>query len=208
MKTSSCGLSGGLLKRNQQERKLYHLSLGNKMKQPKLIKNDFQRSTALPQPSLGFNLTPYYQERNLGAGRRWIGKGLTLGIDYEFFVSKRFSFLPGISYSRKWYEYTGHDVDNAKQQDLSAYLLARFRFTNPDRKLVFFLEPSVMYSRQFRKYEGQSDWNSLGVLDVGLGIGAEYKLNDRITLNAVVSPYWTSEFGFSVEAKLGVRLRF
>lgn len=204
-------LTGPKQKRqNSFKRREINLGLANPIKAVKLGQNKFKVSKEKPKPSWGFHVSPYYSQvgRAVFANRSF-GKGFTLGVDYEFFLSKRLSLLPGISYGRKWYSWEDDRLSGYKTQELSAYLLSRFRFTNPDRKLVFFAEGSLAYTHEFSKGGQWDSWKKLNDhLNASLGIGAEYKLNDKVTFNAVLGPSWAGSSGFSVSAKFGLRLRF
>lgn len=167
-----------------------------------------QHFSELPQGSWGINITPHYRKIASLSGGTTI-KGLTIGVDREIFLGKRVSLLPGIGYSRQHINYHADDSYDYDLQSFNVTLASRIRFTNPDKRLVFFFQSSLGYNWDFRKYEGIDSWQDYGGRwTFDLGIGAEYKLTNQVSLTGVLSPGWGSVDGFKVNAQIGVRFRF
>lgn len=174
--------------------------------------NQFKVSKELPKPSLGVHFSPFYSlTRNpFNRDDKWTGVGGKLNVDYEFFLSRRLSIVAGVNYGRKWFDpYEGYD-DKYQSHEYGGYVFSRFRFTNPERKLVFFAEAG--FTASYEDFKG-IDSDLIGDddrfnLNFELGFGAEYKLSDKVSLNAVIGPSWAGSSGFQLNARLGARFRF
>jgi len=180
-------------------KKPFNLGLKNGLNaNTKAIKTTTARD--LPRPTIGVYLSPFFHKVNFNSER-----GVSAAADYEHFLSKRLSVLGGVEYLRRWT--TNYDFVPYHQQDVNIYIQSRFRFTNPDRKLAFFVAPSVMYSFRSMQVNG-GDWNSIdNELRFLLDVGAEWKLSKKLRLTASIGPSWGGSNGFNIEPKLGLRIK-
>lgn len=170
--------------------------------------NMFKLDKELPKSSIGFSLSPSYEKYNSPLPNRgWVEKSFSLGVDYEFFISRRVSFLAGLNYERNWISAESNLSDDWKRQSIGISFASRIRFTNPARKLVFFGEIGGRWQREYLK-QSNSDWNyDRDLLHLNLGIGAEYKLSNKVSLTATVKPGYASSTGFQMGGNIGVRVK-
>lgn len=189
-----------------------YAQVGLNASREKVSFNQFKRADELPKSSLGVTFTPYYSlSRNpFDRNDTWRGIGGKLSVDYEFFLTNKLSVLTGFSYGRKWFKPFESTNDLYQSHEFGGYVLGRYRFTNTERRMVWFVEGGIGYANEdFKGIEariiGDDDRS---YLNYQIGLGTEYKLSDKVTLTGVIGHRWSHDKEIRrLNVKLGGRIR-